>query len=76
MSVESEINRISKAIADTYEILEGLGAAMPEVRNVDNLASTVEFFFNKWYSSTVDDGTVYMRSVYNTTKTDSTLYIE
>lgn len=76
MSVQSEINRISKAIADTYDILEGLGAATPEIRNVDNLASTVELFFNKWHNSIVNDGEIYIRSIYNATQTDSTLYIE
>lgn len=40
MSIRSEIERISTAIADTYDVLEGLGATMPETRNADNLAST------------------------------------
>lgn len=44
MSVRSEIERISANVADTYEILEGLGATMPTNRNSDNLAETVEGF--------------------------------
>lgn len=44
MSVKSEIERISTNVADTYEILEGLGATMPNDRNSNNLPETVESF--------------------------------
>ena len=41
MSIKSEIGRISASVAAAYDILEELGAAMPEIRNVDNLADTI-----------------------------------
>lgn len=41
MSIKSEIGRISASVAAAYDILEELGAAMPENRNVDNLADTI-----------------------------------
>lgn len=42
MSVKSEIDRISSCVADTYEVLEGLGATMPSKRNANNLAATAD----------------------------------
>ena len=44
MSVKNEIERISTKVADTYRVLEGLGATMPDERNVNNLADTVGVF--------------------------------
>lgn len=42
MSVKNEIDRISAKVADTYRVLEGLGATMPEERNANNLAATAD----------------------------------
>lgn len=41
MSVQSEIERISNNIEETYDVLEESGAEVPEVRNSDNLPETV-----------------------------------
>lgn len=40
MSVQSQVDRIEKNIANTYSVLEGAGAEMPQARNTDNLAKT------------------------------------
>lgn len=40
MSIQSVIDRIEQAVSDTYDVLEAEGAAMPETRNVVNLAAT------------------------------------
>lgn len=40
MSVQSEIDRINNNIANTYSVLEGAGADMPQSRNANNLAET------------------------------------
>lgn len=42
MSVQTQLARISKNVADTYSALKVLGADMPDVQNSDNLARTVE----------------------------------
>lgn len=41
MSIQSEIDRISQNIADTYSVAESAGATMPTAQNSDNLAATV-----------------------------------
>lgn len=41
MSIQGEINRINKNVADTYSALEGVGADMPSAQNTDNLPETV-----------------------------------
>lgn len=38
--VQDQIDRINENIADTYAVLETMGAAMPAKRNSDNLAAT------------------------------------
>ena len=45
MSIESEIDRIRQNIANSYVILEALGARMPDVRNSDNLPPTIESLY-------------------------------
>lgn len=40
MSIQSEIDRISGNISDTYSALSELGAEMPEAQNSDNLEAT------------------------------------
>lgn len=40
MSVQSQIDRINQNVANTYAVLEGLGADMPTKQNSDNLAAT------------------------------------
>lgn len=40
MSVQSQIDRIEQNVADTYSVLNGLGATMPSVQNTDNLPET------------------------------------
>lgn len=40
MSIQSELDRISGNIADTYAVLNDLGATMPSAQNSDNLAAT------------------------------------
>lgn len=42
MSVQSEISRIEQNVANTYAVLEALGADMPSEQNSDNLAPTAE----------------------------------
>lgn len=42
MSVNSEIERIKNNITNTYNALEGKGATIPEQKNSNNLASTIE----------------------------------
>lgn len=42
MSVKSQIDRITGAIADTYATAEAKGATMPSTQNADNLAATVQ----------------------------------
>lgn len=42
MSINSEIERIKTNITNTYNALEEKGATMPEQKNSNNLASTVE----------------------------------
>lgn len=79
MSIKSEIDRISAAVAAAYDVLEELGAAMPEVRNVENLASTIKFFkssSSSWTDPEVSGTSLYVQSVYNATKDESTLYVE
>ena len=38
--VQDQIDRINENIADTYAVLETMGAAMPAKRNSDNMAAT------------------------------------
>lgn len=40
MSISTEIDRINTSVAAAYAVLEGLGAAVPADRNIDNLAAT------------------------------------
>lgn len=40
MSVQSQIDRISGNVADTYSVLNEAGATMPQNRNTNNLAET------------------------------------
>lgn len=40
MSVQSQIDRISGNVADTYSVLNEAGATMPQTRNTNNLAET------------------------------------
>lgn len=40
MSIQDEINRIEKNIANTYSALNSMGATMPAEQNSNNLAST------------------------------------
>ena len=40
MNAQSEIDRITQNVADTYSALEEKGATMPEEQNSDNLAAT------------------------------------
>ena len=40
MSVQTEINRISQNVANTYAVLEAMGCEMPSEQNSDNLAPT------------------------------------
>lgn len=40
MSVQSEIDRIARNLANTYSVLEGAGAEMPQTRNSNNLPNT------------------------------------
>ena len=40
MSVQSQIDRIGQNVADTYAVLDALGADMPSEQNSDNLART------------------------------------
>ena len=40
MSIQTEVDRINTSVNAAYAVLEGLGAAMPGERNVDNLAAT------------------------------------
>lgn len=40
MSVQSEIDRIAQNLANTYSVLEGAGAEMPQTRNSNNLPDT------------------------------------
>lgn len=40
MSIQTEIERIISNIANTYSVLESLGADMPSVQNSDNLSAT------------------------------------
>jgi hypothetical protein len=40
MSVQSEIERIEQNIANTYSVLNDMGATIPEVKNSENLANT------------------------------------
>lgn len=40
MSIQSEINRIEQNVANTYAVLEALGADMPSEQNSDNLPTT------------------------------------
>ena len=42
MSVQSEIDRINENVANTYNVLEGYGAEMPQTRNTANLTRTAE----------------------------------
>lgn len=42
MSVTTQINRIKKAVADTYSVAESLGATAPSAKTLANLPSTVE----------------------------------
>lgn len=42
MTIASEIQRIKTNIANTYDVLENLGATMPATENSDNLASTAQ----------------------------------
>lgn len=41
MSVKSEVNRITDAVADAYTAAEEMGATMPDAKTVANLAETV-----------------------------------
>lgn len=41
MSVQSEIDRITENVANTYSALSEMGATMPEQQNSNNMASTV-----------------------------------
>ena len=54
MGIESEINRISNNIAETYSVAEELGATMPSEQNSDNLATTVSSISNA-ITDAVDD---------------------
>lgn len=47
MSVQSQINRINLNIANTYAVLEGYGATMPDEQNSDNLSATAASAFGK-----------------------------
>ena len=40
MSIQSEIDRIAQNLANTYSVLEGAGAEMPQTRNSNNLSDT------------------------------------
>ena len=40
MSVQSQIDRINENVANTYSVLEGFGAEMPQTRNTANLPET------------------------------------
>ena len=40
MSVQSQIDRIEQNVANTYAVLDALGADMPAAQNSDNLATT------------------------------------
>lgn len=40
MSVQSQIDRIEQNVANTYNVLDGLGADMPTARTTDNLPNT------------------------------------
>ena len=42
MSIENQIERINQNISNTYTELEALGADAPDVKNSENLASTVQ----------------------------------
>ncbi len=42
MSIQTEIDRLSKNVSDTYTALEAKGATIPVQKNSDNLPSTVE----------------------------------
>lgn len=41
MSVQSQIDRINENVVNTYSVLEGYGAEMPQTRNTANLPRTV-----------------------------------
>ena len=41
MSIQTEIDRINMGVTAAYNVLEGMGATMPEEQNVDNLAATI-----------------------------------
>lgn len=41
MSITSEISRIQTNISNTYDALENLGATIPEIKNSDNIVSTI-----------------------------------
>lgn len=47
MSVTAQIDRIKKAVADTYNVAEGLGATLPSAKTLANLPSTVESLQSK-----------------------------
>lgn len=40
MSVQSQMDRINQNVANTYAVLQALGADMPAQQNSDNLATT------------------------------------
>ena len=40
MSVQTQIDRINENVANTYDVLEGYGAEMPQTRNTANLPQT------------------------------------
>lgn len=42
MSVQSQIDRITENVANTYDVLEGYGADMPQAKNTNNLSATAE----------------------------------
>lgn len=42
MSIQSEINRLTQAVSDTYSALNAKGATMPAAQTSANLAATVE----------------------------------
>lgn len=64
MSVQSQIDRIEQNVANTYSVLNDMGATMPSVQNTDNLPNTAESLKNiDLWTITLKDGTTVVKRV-------------